>query len=293
MDADGRVDAQALRRLLRRLADAQVDGVCILGSTGSYPYLVREQRRRALDIAATELGGHTPLSAGVGALRTDDAVGYARDAAAAGASLGLLAPVSYTPLTDDEVFAHFESVAAEGGLPLCVYDNPASTHFAIGDDLMARLAAIPGVVACKSPAPSAQEVSMRIATLRARTPLGFSVGFSVDWNAADALIAGGEAWYSVLGGLFPAPVVAIRQAVARGDLDEAHRLNAALKPMWDLMREHSSLRVIYAAAKHAGLCSAAPPRPILPLAPPIRDKVAAVLDALQPILRNTIRQPMH
>ena len=117
--------------------------------------------------------------------------------------------MSYTPLTDREVLAHYEAVAAGSDLPLCIYDNPASTHFAISDALVERLSGIPGVVALKSPAPAAAAASTRVAALRARTPVNFSVGFSVDWNAAEALIAGGDAWYSVLAGLFPAPAGAM------------------------------------------------------------------------------------
>ena len=48
---------------------------------------------------------------GIGALRTEDVIDLARDAKEAGADAGLLAPVSYQPLTEDEVFALFETVA--------------------------------------------------------------------------------------------------------------------------------------------------------------------------------------
>jgi 4-hydroxy-tetrahydrodipicolinate synthase len=80
MDAAGRVDAGALRRLVRRLIEAEVDAVCVLGSTGSYPFLARDERRRAIEAAADETAGRLPLFAGVGALRTDDAILCAQDA---------------------------------------------------------------------------------------------------------------------------------------------------------------------------------------------------------------------
>jgi 4-hydroxy-tetrahydrodipicolinate synthase len=74
----------------------------LLGSTGTYAYLTRSERRRALDTALDEVSGRTPILVGVGALRTDEAVRLAQDANAAGATAGLLAAVSYTPLTEDE-----------------------------------------------------------------------------------------------------------------------------------------------------------------------------------------------
>jgi 4-hydroxy-tetrahydrodipicolinate synthase len=48
-DADGRVNAVALRNLLTPLIEAKVNSIGLLGSTGSYPYLSRAERRRALE----------------------------------------------------------------------------------------------------------------------------------------------------------------------------------------------------------------------------------------------------
>ncbi len=279
-DPDGAVDLSALRRLLRPLVEAQVDSIGLLGSTGSYPYLSRAERRRALDAALDEASGRVPILVGVGALRTDEAVRLAQDAKAAGATAGLLAPVSYTPLTDDEVFSHFRAVAEGSGLPLCIYDNPGTTHFTVSPALTGRLAQIDGVVAVKNPAPPSAEVVHHLALRRAAVPSRFSVGYSVDWFAAEALLAGGDAWYSVAAGLWPRHCLAIARAAMSRDQAEARRLDAALQPLWDLFKTHSSLRVVYAAADVLGLCRAAPPRPILPLAPEIRHRIADVVKAL-------------
>jgi 4-hydroxy-tetrahydrodipicolinate synthase len=279
-DEAGRVDVGALRALVRRLVEAGVDSIGLLGSTGTYAYLSRAERRRAIEAALAETGGRTPLLVGVGALRTDEAVRLAEDARAAGADAGLLAPVSYTPLTDDEVFEHFSAVAG-AGLPLCIYNNPGTTHFTFSPALVGRLSRLAGVVAVKNPAAAAETVAAQHAALRAEVSDGFSLGYSVDWNAAEALIAGGETWYSVAGGLFPAACLPVMRAVQAGDVAEARRLNDGLRPLWDLFRTHTGLRVVYAAANLAGLCRADPPRPILPLAPAVRDEVGRVMDELR------------
>jgi len=281
-DADGRVDAPALRRLVGRLTAAGVDSIGLLGSTGTYAYLSRAERRRAIEAVVDEAGGAVPVMAGVGALRTDAAVALARDAKAAGADAGLLAPVSYTPLTDEEVFVHFQTVAGESGLPICIYNNPGATHFSFSADLIVRLSAVPGVVAVKNPAPPAPEVAAQLAGLRTRVPVGFSLGYSGDATAAEPMIAGADAWHSVLGGLFPEPVLAIVRAAKAGDAAEARRLNATLAPIWSLFGEFGGgLRVIYAAASALGLTNAAPPRPILPLPDAAARRVAEAFRALE------------
>lgn len=279
-DADGRVDVAALRRLVRRLVDAKVDGVGLLGSTGTYAYLTRDERRRAIEAAVEAAGGAAPIVAGVGALRTDAAVALARDAKAAGAGAGLLAPVSYTPLTDEEVFVHFQTVAGEAELPLCIYNNPGTTHFTFSVELEQRLSRVAGVVAVKNPAPAAG-VAAQLADLRGRMPAGFSLGWSGDANVAEALLAGGDAWHSVVGGLFPRAALALCRLAQTGDADEARRLNARLAPLWALFTEYSGLRVVYAAAAVLGLVSTAPPRPILPLPLDAQTRIEAVVRDLE------------
>lgn len=279
-DEHGRVDTDALHRLLDRLMDAGIDSIGLLGSTGNYPYFTREERRRTIEAAARHVGGRIPLLVGIGALRTDDTVRLAEDAERSGADALLLAPVSYTPLTDREVMGLFEAVAAAVSRPICIYNNPATTHFTFGIDLIARLSQVPNVAAVKNPAPPAAEVGEQLRLLQAGVASGFSLGYSTDWNAAEALIAGGAAWYSVAAGLFPVPCLRIMRAVQAGDVAEARRQDAALLPLWDLFRELSSLRVMFAAADALGLCGAAPPRPILPLAEADRRRVAHTIDRL-------------
>ena len=278
-DADGVVDVAALRRLVARLCAAGVDSIGLLGSTGSYPYLSRAERRRAIDAALAETGGRVPVLVGIGALRTDETFALAQDAKAAGASAGLLAPVSYTPLTDDEVFEHFAAIA-KSGLPLCIYDNFSTTHFTFRPALVGRLSAIDGVVAFKGTAPGGAETQAHLAALRGVVPRGFSVGASFDVNCTEAMIAGADVWYSVAAVLFPERILAITRAVAAGDHAEARRLDAALSPLWDLFRDYSSLRVVYACLGLLGLGQAEPPRPILPLGEAAREKIAATLVVL-------------
>ncbi len=279
-DRNGRVDTAALRVLVARLCTAQVDSIGLLGSTGTYMYLTREERRRALEAALDESATHTPIITGVGALRTDEAVKLAQDAKAIGASAGLLAAVSYTPLTDDEVFEHFAVVAKESGLPIVIYDNPGTTHFRFTPALVGRLANVPGIIAVKNPAGARGETLHHLAELRAIVPAGFSLGYSGDGNSTEALIGGADTWYSVLGGLFPIVCLKIVRAIQQGNVKEARRLDVELAPLWELFKQFSSLRVVYALADLLHIARAEPPRPILPLPAPARTLVERTLARL-------------
>ena len=279
-DAAGRVDTGALRDLLKRIDIAGADSIGLLGSTGSYMYLSPAEKRRGIEAAADCLGGSTPVIVGVGALRTDEAVALARDAQDAGAQGLLLAPVSYTPLGDDEVFEHFAAVAAATPLPLCIYNNPGTTHFSISQTLLSRLSAIPNIAAVKNPAlPAADITAAHQATLSA-VPAGFAVGYSGDWLVADAILAGGVTWYSVVAGTLPEPSAKLMRAAQAGDRAEVERINALFEPLWTLFRELSSYRVVHAIANLLELSPYDPPRPILPLSQADRPRVKAALEVL-------------
>lgn len=280
-DENGRVDPEALRILLKRLIDAKVHSIGLLGSTGSYPYLTRAERRRTIEIAVEQVDGKIPLLVGIGALRTDDTVQFGLDARAAGADAVLLAPVSYTPLLDEEVFTHFATVAQTVGLPLCIYNNPGTTHFTFSSALVTRLSHLPHIMAVKNPASQGETMLAALREMRAGTPQGFSLGYSVDWNATEALIAGGDSWFSVAAGLFPAPCMRIVDAVQSGDVAKARSLNAEMQPLWDLFVAFTSLRVTYAAANILGICHVMPPRPVLPLPENVQHQIAHVLHGMK------------
>ncbi|WP_226636026.1 dihydrodipicolinate synthase family protein [Brevundimonas poindexterae] len=274
MTPSGQVIADNLATLVRRIEAGGADSIGLLGSTGTYMFLDRAQRRRAVATALATVTS-TPVIVGVGALRTDTACDLARDAAAEGASGLLLAPVSYTPLTEAEVYDHFQAVSSATDLPLCIYSNPGTTRFTFSPALVGRLAALPTVAAIKLPLP-AGPLAPDLAAFRAAAP-GLSIGYSGDWGCKDALLAGCDAWFSVAGGLWPEAVVRLARTAMAGDRAEADRQDAAFAPLWDLFQTHGGLRIVYAAAALMGLTTADPPRPLLPVDETVRAQVKAAL----------------
>jgi 4-hydroxy-tetrahydrodipicolinate synthase len=280
-DQQGVVDVDGVARLTGRLANAGVDSIGLLGSTGTYAYLARAERRRAVQAAVKSVDGKIPLIVGVGALRTDDAQDLARDAEAEGADALLLAPVSYTPLTEEEVFQHFVAVAGATDLPLCIYNNPTTTRFTFSPALLGRLADVPNIAAVKMPLPAARTLSEELAELRSGPAGKLAIGYSGDWGCAEALLAGADAWYSVIAGFMPQVAIEIVRAAQAGDRGKVSALNDRLQPLWELFRAHGGLRVAYAVCGELGLVEVTPPRPLLPLADDVRLRVKA---AIQPLL---------
>lgn len=273
----------AFARLIERLATAGVDSIAALGSTGSYAYLDRAERARIARLAVRH-AGKVPVIVGIGALRTREVLALAQDAQQAGAQGVLLAPVSYQKLSDAEVFGLYEDVTRELSVPLCVYDNPGTTHFEFSDALHARIARLPQVTSIKIPPVSAdsEAARARVQRLRALIPEQVTIGISGDASGATGLIAGCEAWYSALAGTFPRIPLAITRAAQAGNAPEAQRLSDQLAPLWALFGQYGSLRVIATATELAGLVPApCLPRPIQSLEGEARQRLGALLDRLE------------
>jgi 4-hydroxy-tetrahydrodipicolinate synthase len=236
---DGEFDRRTFTKLLRPLVDAGVDSLGILGSTGSYAYLAVDARTQITRCAVEHACG-IPVMVSIGALRLDDILRLAEDAQSAGAQGVLMAPVSYQRLTADEVYRLYDRVTRQLSVPLCVYDNPATTGFEFSDELMLAVAALPNIGSVKF-----GRMPENCAQMRARLPQTVTMGISGDWRAAGALQAGFDVWYSVLAGLFPQTALAIARSK---DLAQSERL----EPLWALFRQHGSLRVIAAAAELLG-----------------------------------------
>lgn len=280
---DDVVDERAFAGLVERLAATAVDSITALGSTGCAAYLSPIERARVARLAVDHADG-TPVFVGISALRTSEVLAHAENAEKAGADGLLLAPMTYQPLTPDDVFGLYQTVTAHTGLPVIVYDNPGTTHFAFSTDLYARIAELPGIASIKIPGVPRDPEAARahVAEIRAAVPAEVTVGVSGDAFGAAGLAAGCDAWYSVLAGTLPSPAVRIARSSQNGAFDIAAAESTRLAPLWDLFAEFGgSLRVIAAVAEHLGLApSRCLPLPIRGLDDAERRRVAAVVDEL-------------
>jgi dihydrodipicolinate synthase/N-acetylneuraminate lyase len=148
-DADGRIDRAGFRANVDRLMGLGATGVVAVGCTGEFWSLSVEERKALYADAVAAVAGRGTTIVGVGCVGPADTIALAKEAKAAGADGVLVLPPYFVKLSDDEIFAHYQTVNAAVELPICVYNIPGNAVNAVTPALADRLADLDKVVAIK------------------------------------------------------------------------------------------------------------------------------------------------
>ncbi|GGG56891.1 dihydrodipicolinate synthase family protein [Kocuria dechangensis] len=276
----GRLDLESLERYVGRLARSGVDGVVVLGSSGSFAYLSGQERAEVVRVAVDAArGSGVPVGAGISAMTTREVLEMAYAAENSGADGLVLNPLSYIPLVSQEIADQVETVSAAVSLPVCVYNNPTTTGFTYPVELAAELSWLENVNAFKDTADSAEEFDRRRRRFAELAEPGTAHGVSgerlIHEAAPDA-----AAWHSGIAAVLPRQYAAFRQAVVDGDDRAVRTWRAALAPLMEILRQERPLSSLYALAEVCGVATTPPRRPLLPIPSPSRQRLAEAVEEL-------------
>ena len=127
--ADGRVDADGMRRVLDCMIDQGVDAICILANYSEQFVLSDEERALLTRLSLEHVAGRKPVIVTISHFSTDIVVERARSAESMGASMVMMMPPYHgTGLKsgDEGIFEHFGAVSKAIGIPIMVQDAPLS-----------------------------------------------------------------------------------------------------------------------------------------------------------------------
>jgi len=233
--ADLAIDEPAYRRHLRWLADTPgVTGIVANGHAAEVASLSRDERRRALAIALDEVGDDGPVIAGVYTDGTQEAVELARDARALGAAAALVFPPTLfmwgAQAKPDMVVRHFTEIAEKADLPLVVFEYPPACGIGYSPETLARLCEIPRVVAVKEWSNDIVAFERNLRALRASgRPVAMLSSFTM--SLMSTFLLGADGAISGMGSVAADLQAELFAACAKGDLDEARRINDRLDPL--------------------------------------------------------------
>ena len=125
-DSEGNLQKAGLARNLDFMKRQGINGVLALGSTGEFPQLSVEQRKRAL-AAVAELAAPLPVIANISDIRPGAVATLGRFARDLGLPAVAIMPPGFFPSTQDDLLAHFIHAADASGLPTFLYNFPELT----------------------------------------------------------------------------------------------------------------------------------------------------------------------
>jgi 4-hydroxy-tetrahydrodipicolinate synthase len=122
-DHSGHLLRAELSRNLEFLKSCGIHGVLALGSTGEFPQLDLEQRKRALAMVA-ELAAPLPVIANISDIRPQVVTALGKFARELGLpAIAIMAP-GFFPSSQEDALAHFLHAADASGLPTFLYNFP-------------------------------------------------------------------------------------------------------------------------------------------------------------------------
>ncbi|UDL94734.1 dihydrodipicolinate synthase family protein [Lichenihabitans sp. PAMC28606] len=257
---DGRLDLAALAHFVKWQIREGIHGLIPLGSTGEFLSLTEDERIAVAETVIRTAAGRVPTLIGTGAEDTREAVRLSRQAERLGADGVMVIPPFYSTPTDDEIVHHYDTIARAIGIPIMIYNNPATSNVDLKPALVARLAAIDN---CRYIKESTLEVTRVRDILRLcgdrMTVFGGILGF-------ESFVEGAEGWVAVASNVAPGPLARLFTLVADDNkVREAHALYLEWLPLIEAVGGHRYVAATKALLSHMGLPAGPPRPPRLPL----------------------------
>ncbi len=224
---DGSVDYGRLKSIVEAQAQAGVEGICAVGTSGESPTLSHSEHIEVIAKTVEYSAGRVPVIAGTGANSTSEAVELTKAAIASGGACATLQVTPYYNKPNAEgLYRHFMTVA-DLGLPVILYNVPGRAGRDIPVDVAARLSAHPNIVAIKEAAGSVERVS----AVRHAAP-SLTVLSGDDSLALAMISVGARGVISVASNIIPKEMGDMVRLALAGDFAKALELHDRYYPLF-------------------------------------------------------------
>jgi 4-hydroxy-tetrahydrodipicolinate synthase len=232
-DDRGEIDEPELRRFLEWLIERGVHGLYPNGSTGEFPRLTLEERRRIVRITCEVARGRVPVLAGAAEANVKETLAACEAYAGMGAAAVAIVSPFYFRLSPDSVYAYFAEIARHSPIDVTLYNIPA---FASPIDVptIRRLAEFPRIVGIKDSSGDLAFMMRMIAAVRPSRP---DFSFLTGWEAvlAPMLMIGCDGGTHASSNAVPEITRRIFDLCGAGNYQEAMRWQYRILELFDAM----------------------------------------------------------
>ncbi|NNC89325.1 MAG: 4-hydroxy-tetrahydrodipicolinate synthase [Akkermansiaceae bacterium] len=272
---DGQVDVKALKALIDRQADAGIDGIVPVGTTGESPTLDTAEHLAVIKHAVEFAAGRLKVIAGTGANATHEAIELTSEAERLGADATLQVCPYYNKPSQEGLYRHFKAVADATSLPVMLYSIPGRSVVEIAIETTVRLASdCRNIKAIKEAGGSVDRVNQLVQAV----PDGFEILSGDDPLTLPFLACGATGLVSVAANLVPDVMARLVRACLNGSFDEALELQKNYYPLFSaLMTIDTNPVPIKGALALTGQCTDEIRLPLVALTPEKVERLRTVL----------------
>ena len=224
--ANGKVDIDALKKLVDWHIDQGSHGLVPVGTTGESPTLTHEEHDRVVEVVVAQAAGRVPVIAGAGSNNTAETVRLVKAAKEAGATAALVVTPYYNKPTQAGLKAHFLA-AADCGMDIIIYNIPGRSAVDMSVETMGELAAHKHIIGVKDATGDLSRVpKQRITCGEDFVQLSGEDATALGFNAH-----GGIGCISVTANMAPALCAQMQEATLAGDYGAALKITDKLMPL--------------------------------------------------------------
>lgn len=275
---DGKVDEQALERLVEWHIAQGTDALVPAGTTGESPTLSDQEHTRVVELVCQVANHRIPVMAGAGSNNPVEAVHYSHEAEKAGADGLLHVAGYYNRPNQDGLYAHFKMVHDETSLPIFVYNIPGRAVVNVLPQTLAKLAELPRIAGIKDATGDLARPWVERSLIK-REDFTWLSGEDASQVSYD--VAGGVGCISVTANIAPKLVHQVQAYCANNQWVEARALQDKIMKLHGLMFKEPSPAGAKYAASLLGLCTEECRLPIVPLSDSTKEAIKAAMQELE------------
>ncbi|ROR11622.1 dihydrodipicolinate synthase family protein [Erwinia sp. JUb26] len=271
--ADGSIDFSRFDEVLESLIAGGVHGIIIGGSTGEYYAQTVEERLALAERARQVTANRLPLVIGTGAIRTEDAVAFAKHAREIKADAILVTSPPYALPTELENAHHALTVDQAAQLPIMLYNYPGRMGISMGETYFTEVSKSKNVVAIKESSGDLNNLHL----LAIKFP---NIALSCGWDdlALEFFAWGARSWVCAGSNFIPQEHVALYQAcVVEKDFNKGRKIMAAMMPLMNYLDGGKFVQAIKHGVDMAGLSTGPARAPLLGLTEEEQAQLKAVI----------------
>lgn len=224
---NGKVDYEALERLIEWHVDEGSHGIVAVGTTGESPTVSKLEHKDILKRVVEFTAGRLPVIAGTGSNATAQSLDMLQHAESVGADAALIVTPYYNKPNQAGLLSHYQVLHDNSNLPIIIYNIPGRCVIDILPDTMAQMARWPRIIGVKDATGSMERVSQQ----RAKCGKDF-----LQLSAEDATVLGfnahgGSGCISVTANVAPRLCAEFQEASLAEDLSRARALQDRLLPL--------------------------------------------------------------